>query len=57
MRLQPIYFAIQGPDMKFVFSIFRRYSVQLCGDRSMIKGGANTGNRDSMNSYYEYDGR
>ncbi|MFC0131493.1 hypothetical protein [Massilia eurypsychrophila] len=43
--------------MKFVFSIFRRYSVQLCGDRSMIKGGANTGNRDSMNSYYEYDGR
>ena len=43
--------------MKYLAFIFRRVSVQLCGDRSMIKGGANTGNRDSMNIYYEYDGR
>jgi hypothetical protein len=43
--------------MKLILSIFRLCSVQLCGNRSMIKGGSNNGNRDSMNIYYEYDGR
>ena len=43
--------------MKFLLQFFFNTKLQVRADSTMIKGGANTGNRDSANIYYEYDGR
>jgi hypothetical protein len=43
--------------MKFLLQFFFKNDLQLRADSTMIKGGSNTGNRDTANMYYEYDGR
>lgn len=43
--------------MKFLLTFFFQTNFHLRADVSMIKGGANTGNRDTANMWYEYDGR
>lgn len=43
--------------MKFFFQLFFKSSLQVKALPCMIKGGANVGNRDTANMYYEYDGR
>ena len=43
--------------MKFLLQFFFKNDLQVRANSTMIKGGANTGNRDTANSYYEYDGR
>lgn len=43
--------------MKFLLQLFFKADLQLRANSTMIKGGANTGNRDTGNMYYEYDGR
>jgi len=43
--------------MKFLLKFFFKANLQLRADSTMIKGGSNTGNRDTANMWYEYDGR
>lgn len=43
--------------MKFLLQLFFKADLQLRSNPTMIKGGSNTGNRDTANMYYEYDGR
>lgn len=43
--------------MRFLMKIVFGNRFKFLADRSMIRGGANSGNRDTANAWYEYDGR
>ncbi len=43
--------------MSFLIKLILGNRFKFLADRTMIQGGANTGNRDNANAWYEYDGR